>query len=286
MKTKRLKKILRNELMGHQLYIKLASLTKDKRNKDILRRIGEDELKHYIDMSQMMDISIKQPKLRLWLLNIIVWLFSKILGVTFIIKLAEKLERRSNVIHDLKEYPELYEYMIKEEKHEDQLIQLLDEKRIKYMGSVVLGLNDALVELTGALAGFTLSLQNSRTIAIIGLITGISATFSMAASEYLSSKEEENKEISPKLASLYTGIAYLFTVVILIFPFFLGVHHLVSLSISITLAILVIAVFNYYVSVTKDQPFTKRFLSMATISLGVALLSFGIGFLVDQYIGV
>ena len=42
--------------------------------------------------------------------------------------------------------------------NESALLQLLDEEKLRYTGSIVLGLNDVLVELTGALAGLTLAL--------------------------------------------------------------------------------------------------------------------------------
>ena len=61
----------------------------------------------------------------------------------------------------------------------------------RYTGSIVLGLNDALVELTGALAGLTLALQDTKLIALTGSITGIAAALSMGASEYLSTKSED-----------------------------------------------------------------------------------------------
>ena len=44
---------------------------------------------------------------------------------------------------------------------------------------MVLGMNDAMVEMTGTLAGLTLAMQNTRLIALSGLITGIAATLSM-----------------------------------------------------------------------------------------------------------
>jgi VIT1/CCC1 family predicted Fe2+/Mn2+ transporter len=46
-----------------------------------------------------------------------------------------------------------------ENQHESALLQLLDEEQLRYTGSMVLDLNDAQVELTGALAGLTLSLK-------------------------------------------------------------------------------------------------------------------------------
>ena len=84
--------------------------------------------------------------------------------------------------------PSAKEIVEDEDKHELELINMLDEERLRYVGSIVLGLNDALVELTGALAGLTFALQNTRLTAMAGLITGVAASLSMATSEYLSTK--------------------------------------------------------------------------------------------------
>lgn len=105
-----------------------------------------------------------------------------------------------------------------EDEHEKQLIDLIDEERLRYVGSMVLGLNDALVELTGALAGLTFALRNTHVVAMAGLITGVAASLSMAASEYLSTKSEEGAK-NPLKASVYTGSAYVLTVLFLIFPY-------------------------------------------------------------------
>jgi VIT1/CCC1 family predicted Fe2+/Mn2+ transporter len=149
----------------------------------------------------------------------------------------------------------------------------------------VLGLNDALVELTGALAGLTLAFQNTRLIAIAGLITGIAASFSMGASEYLSNKSEGNNERALP-SSLYTGIAYIITVVLLIMPYLLLDNYFLCLAITLVVAVLIILFFNYYISVAKDLNFKKRFLEMAILSLGVAALTFGISYFVRMFFGV
>jgi VIT1/CCC1 family predicted Fe2+/Mn2+ transporter len=179
----------------------------------------------------------------------------------------------------------IMETIIEDEKrHEKELIDMIDEERLNYMGSVVLGLNDALVELTGALAGYTFAFQNTKLIALTGLITGISASFSMAASEYLSTRQEG--EGNAFKSSLYTGTAYVFTVIFLILPFLLIGNPFVSLAISLVVAVLIIFIFNYYISVAKDYDFKKRFFEMAGISLGVAAISFFIGVLIKQFIGI
>lgn len=76
-------------------------------------------------------------------------------------------------------------------KHEQKLLGMLDETVLRYLGSIVLGLNDALVELTGVLAGLTFGFQDSKMVAFSGLITGIAAAMSMAGSEYLSTVTEK-----------------------------------------------------------------------------------------------
>jgi VIT1/CCC1 family predicted Fe2+/Mn2+ transporter len=162
---------------------------------------------------------------------------------------------------------------------------MLDEELLKYTGSIVLGLNDALVELTGALAGLTLALRNTRLIALTGSITGIAAALSMGASEYLSTKSESTDK-SALRASVYTGIAYLLTVAVLILPYLILANYYLCLALTLAAAVLIIAFFNYYVSVAKDEPFKKRFAEMAGLSMGVALLSFFIGFLVRELLGV
>ena len=162
---------------------------------------------------------------------------------------------------------------------------MLEEKKLEYVGSIVLGLNDALVELTGTLAGLTFALQNTRLIAIAGLITGIAASFSMAASEYLSTKSEGNGE-NALSSSIYTGIAYIFTVIILIIPYLLFTNYFVCLGLTMSLAVLIILFFNYYIAIAKDLNFGKRFREMFFISMGVAAFTFGIGYLIRIFLGV
>jgi len=151
---------------------------------------------------------------------------------------------------------------------------------------MVLGLNDALVELTGSLAGFAFALQNNRLIALSGLIVGISATFSMASSEFLAARSEGRSDALKSCS--YTGIAYLVTVVLLIAPYLLlgPGQYLLALICMLMVVVLIIAGFTYYTSVAQDQPFRSRFLEMAGISITVAVLSFVVGILAKRFLGV
>ena len=173
-----------------------------------------------------------------------------------------------------------------EEEHEQALLAMLDEERLQYVGSMVLGLNDALVELTGSLAGFTFAMQNTRLIALSGLIIGISATFSMASSEFLAARSEGRSDALKSCS--YTGIAYLLTVVALILPYLLlgNAQYILALVCMLLVVVLIIAGFTYYTSVAMDQPFRSRFLEMAGISISVAVVSFFVGILAKQFLGV
>lgn len=280
-----LQKAQQDELVGEQVYGKLAQLVKDSHNSKILAKISQDEGKHARMFQKYTKMDLKSDKRKVFFYVSI----SRVFGLTFGIKLQEKAEEEAQKFYRLmaNPIPELKEIIEDEEKHEAELISMIKEEKLSYMGSIVLGLNDALVELTGALAGFTLSIQNSRIIALLGLITGISASLSMAASEYLSTKAEPDPEEHKraKRSALYTGVAYIFTVIALVIPYFISRNYLVSLSMTIILALAIIFVFNYYISVVNDYNFKKRFLEMASISIGVAALSFLIGYLVKTFLG-
>lgn len=273
----------KEELNGHYTYLKLAGAVKDEHNAQIIKRIASEELKHYQTWKSYTEQDTAPNKLRV---NFYFWL-SKVLGLTFGIKLMELGEEKAqeNYAALIDSIPEAKEILVEEEKHEDELLAMLDEESLRYAGSVVLGLNDALVELTGSLAGLTFAFRDTQVIALAGLITGIAASFSMAASEYLSAKSEGGEK-SPMKSAIYTGIAYILTVTILIFPYLVATNYIVSLLWTIINAILVIAIFNFYISVAKGFNFKKRFFEMSFISLGIALLSFVIGNTIRNVFGI
>ena len=271
------------ELNGQIIYNHLAKTVKDPHNQKILKRIAAEEHKHYNIWKKYTQKDIPPNKAKIFFYY---WV-SKILGLTFGIKLMELGEEHTQAAYQelIDAIPEAKEMLEEEEKHEEELLDMLDEESLRYAGSVVLGLNDALVELTGALAGFTFAFQNTRIIALAGLITGVSASFSMAASEYLSNKAETGEQ-DPLKSAIYTGIAYIFTVAILVFPYLVSSNFLVALGWTIANAILVIAAFNYYISIARGYNFRKRFMEMAAISLGVAGFSFILGNLIRVWFGI
>ena len=273
----------RDEATAVTVYDRLATMVKDEKNSRILARIASEEAGHYESFRKYTGRDV--PPRRLYARWVI--LLARVLGITFALKLLEKGEERaqegySDVIDG---NPELQRMLEEEEKHEQELLDMLDEERLEYVGSMVLGLNDALVELTGALAGLTFAFRDTRLIALSGLVTGIAASLSMASSEYLSHRAEGLGSRAGK-AAVYTGIAYIFTVAFLVLPYLLLSSYVLALAGTMLVAILIILFFTYYVSVARDGNFRRSFLEMAGLSLGVAALSFGIGILIREVLGV
>ena len=90
----------------------------------------------------------------------------------------------------------------------------------------------------------------------------------MAASEFLSKRQEDGGETKDALiSSAYTGFAYIGTVACLIAPYLLLDNPFYALGTTLLIALTIIGLFNFYISVAKDYKFKKRFLEMAGISL-------------------
>lgn len=278
------KRMQQNELTESVIYAEIAKFAKGEENKAALLRLSKEEKAHYEIWQKYTGLEMKPEKRKVLKYKLI----ARLLGFTFAVKLMENGEE-----HSQEEYQQLAQEIEEsvlirqqEEEHEKTLLSMLDEEILQYVGSMVLGLSDALVELTGSLAGFTFAMQNTRLIALSGLIIGISATFSMASSEFLSARSEGRNDALKSCC--YTGAAYLVTVVLLILPYFIldNANYLLALGCMLVIVILIIAGFTYYTSVAQDEPFKSRFLEMSMISISVAVLSFVVGILAKQFLGV
>jgi VIT1/CCC1 family predicted Fe2+/Mn2+ transporter len=282
--NKFLLKAQKNELTEHIIYENIAALVKDEKNHAILLQCAAEEQKHAGIWENITGKKCKPNKWKIFRYT----LMARLLGYTFTLKLMEGGEKSASPAYRAisGEVPEAAAIAEDETKHEAALLDILDEERLQYVGSMVLGLSDALVELTGTLAGLTFALQNNRLVALSGLITGIAATLSMTSSAYLSEKADGKPH--PVKSSLYTGGVYLLTVIVLILPYLLlpadaGLSAILILGAAV---ILLIAAFMFYVSVAKSESFFRKFGEMAAISISVAVLSFGIGLLVKHFLGI
>lgn len=270
--------VQREEITVREIYLQIASAMDDSHNRDVLRGIAGEELEHYQFWKKYTANDIFPDRS----LVLISSLLLQVLGFTFTLKFLASRHARDVNEEVLEAIPDAETILRKDEAHKKQIIELtdlLDEEFIHYIGSIVLGLNDAIVEFVGMLAGLTFALQDSKLIAITGLVAGISASLSMAASEYLSRRSEEghDKKIRPPKAAIYTGITYLVTVALLLLPFFILGSPFIALPFTLAAALIIIFGFTFYLSVAKGLDFRKKFAEMAIISMGIAVLSFVLG---------
>lgn len=274
----------KDEVTGAILYAKLAQKEKHEHNKKLLSQMAQDERDHAATWAKLTQEKVMPDHGKIRRLVFL----SKLLGFTFVLKIIQKDEQMAQLEYDkmIQEFPEAIEIEQDERRHEERIIEMLDEERLQYVGSMVLGLNDALVELTGTIAGMTFALQNTQLVALSGIITGISATLSMAASNYLAERADGNPNAFK--SSLYTGIAYLITVVFLVAPYliFSNEMYLGALITMLIFVILIIFFFNFYISVAKGYNFKRRFVEMAGISLSVTVISFLIGLAAKALLGI
>ncbi|MEQ9364807.1 MAG: VIT1/CCC1 transporter family protein [Leptospirales bacterium] len=284
-------RLQKNEITEHHIYTRLADLAADPANADLLRRIAADELNHYEAWRSITGLTVGPSRLRIGAFV----LLSRLFGLAFGLRLMERGEELAKKVYGrlADRFPDFrHRILIDEQRHEKELIGLLNDIRLTYAGSIVLGLNDALVEFTGTLAGLTLAIPDTRMIGVTGIVLGVAASLSMASSEFLSSREkreesaDENNRVSPVKSALYTGCSYAFTVTILTTPYFLTDDLYYALASMLGGALIVIALYTFYISTARSAPFWPRFLEMLAISMGVALISFGVGWFLRVFLNI
>ena len=274
----------KNEITEYHVYRLLSHLAKDAQNKKILARIADDELRHYRFWKDYSKQNMIPDNFKVSLFTTI----AKILGLSFAVKLMELGEKDAQIAYGqfASVIPKVKELITDEDRHEMETLSLIHDQYLKFAGSIVLGINDALIELTGALAGLTFALQNAKLVAISGLVTGIAAAFSMGASEYMSVKAEEKSKKHAFRASIYTGAVYMIVVLLLVTPYLLFADIYFSLILTLITALLIITVFSFYVSVAQQVSFKKHFFEMSILSLGVAAISFIIGLILRHTLDI
>ena len=143
------------------------------------------------------------------------------------------------------------------------------------VAAITLGINDSLIELTGVLVGLSFALNNHNLVALAGLITGVAASLSMAASAYMHARQEVNTDAA--ITGIYTGISYLAVVALLIVPYFVFSNIHIALLAMMIIALTIIALMCWYSARHRKSSFWKELGTMLIFSLGVATVSFLIG---------
>ena len=273
-----------DELFDSTLYAALAAREKNRERRKILEELSRQEHRHYRFWAKIAGQDCRprgRAKLALYLA------MRKILGLVFTIKYLEKHEK--NVVEEYRETlpllsseeekKTLEEIIREEEEHENKLISQIDEAIVKYMSFIVLGLADAIVEITGVHAGALGATSSTLMAGITGLIVGFSAAISMASAAYLQAKHETGK--NPLFSAALTGAAYIAAVLLLALPYFTTHSMTIAFTASVTLAILLIAGFSYYSSIVFDKNFPRELAESTGLMLATALASYMFG----EYLG-
>lgn len=268
------------ELFNAHFYEWLSGWVKERSLKAVLGKFARQEKAHYDFWRQWVEGPIRYKRWRLYWYRFLAWL----LGPTFVLRLLEKNEHQTiaeyrRILPTLPQsaQAQLNALIEEEENHEAEFLAALNqyEPRIKYIGFIVLGLSDAIIEVTGVHAGFLGVSHRPLTAGIAGLIVGFAASISMASAAYLQAKQ--NTEVSAPLSAAYTGISYILAVILLALPYFLLGSMGLAFWSSVGLAMLLILGFVYYSSVLFERNFRAEALESLIVLGLTALLSYGFG---------
>ena len=279
-----------DEYTDSLVYKRLAESrrTKDPKLKEILSKLSEEENRHY---EFWLKYAPKQ-KVRPNMPAVYFTMFLRLLfGVTFAVKFLEKHEDRvikkyKSVAHLIPEADRAgFDSMVSDEvEHENVFLSQTEGKYIKYISFVVLGLADAIVEISGIHAGSLGIYSSTELTGLAGIVAGAAASIAMASAAYAQAKQ--GFQGSASTSAVFTGVSYFVNAVILAMPYFLTKVMWGAISTSILLAIIIIAFISYYNSIISNARFLRDFAELASITLGASAALFVFGLVIRSVLGI
>lgn len=278
-------KAQKSTITNYAVYLQLAKYSSNKKDEKHFTDLSSEEKKQYLFWKKYTKI-VMEPNY--FLVNIFM-LLGKIFGFSFTLKLLANNTEKTQVLYQkiIHEIPETKDVLKDKEKYKDLLKEVIKNDQLEYVGSIVLGLSNSLVELTGALTGLALALQNARLVAVAGLITGTAASLFITLSEYSTGRyENKNAGRNPVTSSLYLGGIYIFSVFVLLFPYFIFPRLYIALGFSLLFTVAIMLLFTLYISITQNIPFKKQAFQIFTTSFGIAIITFTIGYIVRKVLHI
>ncbi|QQG48482.1 MAG: rubrerythrin family protein [archaeon] len=279
------KKRMSDEYTDSILYERLSrTVSKESPFSEALRQLSATEHRHYEFWKRYApgeEPTVARAKLY-WVLFL-----RRLFGLTFASRYLDRHE--SNVINDYKGMSQMippedrasFEEMVADEQDHEKAFELkIESSAIQYISFVVLGLADALVEITGIHAG-SLGIYNRTEYAgLAGVVAGAAASLAMASAAFAQAKQ--GFKGSARLSAIYTGVSYFITAIILATPYFLTPSMIYALSSSMVLAVIIVTLITYYSTVISGKPFLRDFLEIVVIMLAVTVVLYFFG----SFIGV
>ncbi len=270
-----------DEYSDHVLYDRLSkTVGASSPFSEALRELSATEHKHYEFWRRY--VPEEQPRLARGKMYWILFL-RRVLGLTFASRYLDRHE--SNVVEEYRKLAPMipdadrkeFDAMVADEvSHEKEFETRIETSAVQYISFIVLGLADALVEITGIHAG-SLGLYDRTEIAgLAGIVAGAAASLAMASAAFAQAKQ--GFKGSARLSATYTGVSYFITAVILATPYFLTKNMVYALSTSLSLAVVILALTNYYSSIITGKPFTRDFLEILAIMFAVTVVLYVFGY--------
>jgi len=279
---------VRDEYTDYSTYLALSRRERNPSFKKALEELAQEERDHYEFWKKYApDTRVSTNRLSLFFVLVL----RIILGLTFTMKFLERHEedvisRYKQVAGSiLTEDRTRFDAMVNdEEHHENYLMGEVKEGRVKYMSFIVLGLADAVVEISGIHAA-SLGIFNLTEIAgVNGIVAGMAASIAMASAAYAQAKQ--GFEGSAKWSAIYTGVSYMLTAVLLALPYFLTRVMVVALGTSLIIGGILVAMMTYYDTVISNREFKRQFGEIAGLILAASLSLYIIGYVIRQRLGI
>ena len=305
------KRLVLDELFDLTLYKKMRERSRGDLSimLDELIRVEHGHLSFWREFFSLnlTELDLKR-KLKLWFLTFIFRLFGE-RGMFLILEAIE--------VYGVRKYLDIWEIykneplgkavknILKDEfEHEDTLVSAAIERNIKAdrIRNTLLGFNDGLVEILGAVSGFfaafgtvTAVLTAASTVAVAGAFSMAAGAFVAASSEKEVTKTEREKDLflgkleekvipdNPFRAAAIVGISYIVGAAVPILPVLAGSSNIIlSLIVSAFFIIIVSSVLAFLTGMDTKK---RIIINLAIVMLAVGV-TYGIGILVKNYFGI
>ncbi|HXW94819.1 MAG TPA: VIT1/CCC1 family protein [Nitrososphaerales archaeon] len=279
-----------DEFSDYTLYDRLSkTVSSDSPFREVLQNLSTTEHRHFEFWRKY--VPGEEPKLAKLKLYWVLFL-RKFLGLTFATRYLDRHE--SNVVQEYKGLERLipepdrpaYDEMVADEKeHEKAFALKVESSAVRYIAFVVLGLADALVEISGIHAGWLGLFEKTEIAGLAGVVAGGAASLAMASAAFAQAKQGFSG--SARLSAVYTGVSYFITAIILATPYFLTSSMILALGTSLTLAVAILVITTWYSTVIQQKAFSRDFVEILAILFGTTTLVFLLGaFVSAEFPGV
>jgi VIT1/CCC1 family predicted Fe2+/Mn2+ transporter len=280
-----------DEYTDYLVYKRLSesSRTKDPKMKEILTTLSATEYRHYQFWKKYMPPNSKVAPSST---TIYLTLFLRLIfGYSFAIKYLEKhetsvIKKYRSVKDSIPEADQRqFDEMVRdEEEHENTFMEQMQGRYLKYISFIILGLADAIVEISGIHAGSLGIYHSTEITGLAGIVAGAAASIAMASAAYAQAKQ--GFQGSAAISAVFTGVSYFINAIVLAAPYFFTSSQEIAIGVSIILAIFIIAFVSYYNSVVSQSHFLRDFGELAGIMLGASAALFLFGLLIRSVFGI